>query len=75
MRDREPGEGQQLLSAVTQHPLEGGELAAQHLGDDVQLLMHMGGVGLGEDGADGRGDHLRGALGDLGEDVVEEVKP
>jgi hypothetical protein len=37
--------------------------------------VDVGGVGLGEDGADGRGDHLRGALGDLGEHVAEEVDP
>ena len=37
--------------------------------------MHMLGVVLGEDGADGRGDHLRGALGDLGQDIAEEVDP
>jgi hypothetical protein len=56
--DRERGEGQQLGSGVTQHPLELGELPSQHPGDDIQLLMDMVSVGLGEDGADGRGHHL-----------------
>jgi hypothetical protein len=58
VRHREAGEGQQLLGAVTQHGLELGELAAQHPRDHVQLLMDVGGIGLGEDRADGRGDHL-----------------
>ena len=58
MVDRKRGKGQQLLGAVAQHDLELGELAPEHPGDHVQLLMDMGSVGLGEDRADGRGDHL-----------------
>jgi hypothetical protein len=72
---REGGEGQQLRSSVAEHDLEFGELTAQHPGDHVQLFVDMGGIGLGEDGADGGGDHLGRALGDLGEHVAEEVKP
>jgi hypothetical protein len=56
--DREAGEGQELFGVVAQHGLELGELPSQHAGDHVQLVVDMGGVGLGEDGADGRGDHL-----------------
>jgi hypothetical protein len=37
--------------------------------------MDVGGVGLGEDGADGRGHHLGRALGDLSQDISEEVDP
>ena len=37
--------------------------------------MDVGGVGLGEDGPDGRGDHLGRALGHLGEHVAQEVDP
>jgi hypothetical protein len=61
--DREGGEGQQVLGGVTQHRLELGELAAQHPRDHLKLLVDVGGVGLGEDGADGGGDHLGRALG------------
>jgi hypothetical protein len=39
-----------------------GELAAQHVGDHVQLLAHMVGVTLGEDRADGGRHHLGRAL-------------
>jgi hypothetical protein len=46
-------------SALSRASSRAWELAAQHPGDHVQLLMDMGGVGLGEDRADRRGDHLR----------------
>jgi hypothetical protein len=59
MGDRECGEGEQVLGAVAQHPLELGELAAQHSSDHVELVVDVGGVGLGEDGADGGRHHLR----------------
>jgi hypothetical protein len=58
MAGREGGEGEQVLGAIAQHRLELGELAAEHPGDDVELVMHVGGVRLSEDGPDGRGDHL-----------------
>jgi hypothetical protein len=48
-------------------------LAAEHAGDDVELLVDVPGVGLGEDGADGGGDHLGVPLRDLSEDVTQEV--
>ncbi len=54
--------------------LDLGELAPEHCGDDFELVAHVPGVGLGEDRAD-RGDHLSGALGDLGEHVANEVHP
>jgi hypothetical protein len=71
--DRERREGQQLLGVVAEHRLQLGELAAQHPGDDVQLLVDVGGVRLGEDGADGGGDHLRRASWYAGEHVAQEV--
>jgi hypothetical protein len=40
VRHREGGEGQQVLGGVTQQHLQLGELAAQHPGDDVELVMH-----------------------------------
>jgi hypothetical protein len=70
--DRKRGEGQQILGAVAQHALELGELSAQHPRDDLELVLDVGGVGLGEDGADGRGDHFRRALGHAGQHVAEE---
>lgn len=36
--------------------------SGEHPGDDVPLLMYVGGVGLGENGADDRGHHLGRAL-------------
>jgi hypothetical protein len=56
--DREGGEGEQVGSGVTQHRLELGELASQHPGDDIKLIVDVGGIRLGEDGSDGRRDHL-----------------
>jgi hypothetical protein len=50
-------------------------IAVPASGDDVELVVDVSGVRLGEDGPDGRGDHLGRALGDLGEDVSEEVDP
>jgi hypothetical protein len=73
--DWKQGEGQQLLGAVAQHALELGGLAAQDPSDHLELLADVGGVGLGEAGADGGGDHLRGALGHAGEYAAEEVDP
>jgi hypothetical protein len=40
-------------------------LAAEHAGDDLQLLADLGRAGLGEDAAEGGGDHL-GGPGDSG---------
>jgi hypothetical protein len=75
MRDREGGEGEQVLGAVAQHPLELGELPSQHPSDDVELVVDVGGVGLGEDRSDGGRDHLGRALGHLGEHVAGAMKP
>jgi hypothetical protein len=58
VRDGECGEGEQVLGVVAQHGLELGELAAEHAGDDVELVLDVGSVRLGEDGPDGRGHHL-----------------
>ena len=58
MAGREAGEGEQVLGAVAQHGLQLGELASEHPGDDVELVLYVGGVRLREDGTDGRGDHL-----------------
>jgi hypothetical protein len=51
------------------------ELPAQHAGDDVELGAHVLGVGLGEDRADCRGDHLGVALRNSGQHVAHEVDP
>ena len=41
------------------------ELAAGHASDDAELLAGLRRAGRGDDGADGRGDHLRRARGHL----------
>jgi hypothetical protein len=66
VRDREIGEGSDVLGDLARHRFELGQLAAEHAGDGVELLADMLGVWLGEDGADRRGDHLGGSLGHLG---------
>lgn len=75
MGDGERGEGEQFGLGVTQHGLDVAELATEHAGDHVELIVHVGGVGLGEDGTDRGGDHFRGALGDPGQDVAQKVRP
>jgi hypothetical protein len=54
----EAGEGQQVGGGVAEHGLQLGELAAQHARDAVELVVDVGCIRLGEDGPDGRGDHL-----------------
>jgi hypothetical protein len=56
--DREGREGGQVLTGVKQHGGHGRELGRQHGGDLVDLLDDLSASGLGEDGADRRGDHL-----------------
>nr|WP_042791754.1 hypothetical protein [Mycobacterium avium] len=58
MQDREIGECGDVVGGLAQHRFDLGQLAAEHAGDGVELLSHMFGVGLGEDGADRCGDHL-----------------
>jgi hypothetical protein len=72
---RERGERGHIAGGVQEHRFDLGELPAGHARDDLQLLADLGRAGLGEDGPDGRGDHLRGPFTDLGQDVAQEVKP
>ena len=53
VRHREIGEGGDVVGGLTQHGFDPAQLAAEHTGDGVELLTHMLGVGLGEDGSDG----------------------
>jgi len=71
----EGGEGGEVVLGVQEHPFDLGELCAEHVGDRVELMADGVLVGLGEDGADGRGDHLRSVLGDHAEDIAQEMKP
>ena len=48
---------------VAEHLLDIAQLLAEHRGDDLELLVDVLGVGLGEDGADRCGDHLGVAIG------------
>jgi hypothetical protein len=59
---REVGEGEEVLGGGAQHLFHGGELPAEH-GEDLPLVADHVGLGLGEDGADRGGDHLRRTLG------------
>src|SRR5215470_15682251 len=59
--------------AWSEHRRDGRVLGLQEAGDDVDLGAHELGGGLGEDGADGGGDHLPGVFGDPGGDVALEV--
>jgi len=73
--DGKVGEGGDVVGRVVQHGFDPEELAAEHPGDYLQLLADLCRAGLGEDGADGRGGHLRGALWDLGQDIGQEEDP
>ena len=65
-------DGQMLFLA--QHGFRFGELAAEHGGDDLELVADVDRAGLGEDGADRRRDHLGMAFGHLRENVAQEMK-
>ena len=60
-------------TAASRSTTHDGMPSAPHGGDDAELLADLGRAWLGEDGPDGRGDHLCRAFGDLGEDVAQEV--
>ena len=60
---------------VAEHLRDLGELLAEHRRDDLELLVDVLGVGLGEDRADRGGDHLGVALRDDREHVAHEVDP
>jgi hypothetical protein len=62
-----------LRRSVAEHALDPGELPAEHAGDQVELGVHVFGVGLGEDGANGGGDHLAVAAGHPGQHVAHEM--
>ena len=73
--DREASEREEVFFRVVEH---GGDLrvgALEHAGDLVELGPHVWRVGLGEDRADDRGDHVLGALGHDREHVAHEVDP
>ena len=75
MPGRESGECEDVFPGVAEHR---GDLRmgfGEHPGDLVELGVHVCGVGLGESGADDRGDHFLGALGHGCQDVAHEVHP
>jgi lambda repressor-like predicted transcriptional regulator len=45
VRDRERGEGGDVVGGLMQHGLDLGELAAEHAGDDIELVGDLGGPG------------------------------
>ena len=62
-----PAKAVMSSAGLVEHRLHLRELAAEHVGDDLQLPADGCGRGLGEDGPDCRGDHLRRSLGHLGQ--------
>lgn len=72
MRDGEVRERGDVVLGVAELSLDLGELPAEHGRDDVELVAHVIGR-QGVDRADRGGDHLCGALGDLRQDVAQEV--
>jgi hypothetical protein len=71
----EGGEGEKVVTGVAHHLLDLGQLPAQHRHNGLELLDYVGGVGLGEDGADRGGHHLGVAAGHLGEHIAQEMHP
>ncbi|MCU1632884.1 MAG: hypothetical protein JWM61_1536, partial [Micrococcaceae bacterium] len=53
---------QRVVSRLGEHGRYLTKLTADHADDDIQLGVHVFDAGLGEDGANGGGGHLRGAL-------------
>lgn len=69
----EVSEGGQVDLGLTQQVRDGGELPGEQVRDHLDLLADFLLPGLGEDRADGRGDHLGVSFGDLGQGVAHEV--
>ena len=67
---RERSEGQQVFFGFEYHPLDFGDLPAEQTCDDIGLLGHVRGVGLGEVRADRCGDQLGVALGHDSENIA-----
>ena len=65
----------QVGLGLEEHLGDGGKLAGEHVGDEVDVRADLSLAGLGEDRADRRGDHLVVAFADLGQDVAHEVDP
>jgi hypothetical protein len=74
VRHGEPAEGEEVFGGVAEHGGDVGELGLEHVGDSSSWEDVVG-FGLGEDRADGGGDHLGGGFGDPGEDVAHEMHP
>ena len=71
----EGGEGEHLGLGVVHQRADLGERGGELVADLSQVAATVGGVGLGEDGAEHRGDHVLVGLGDQGEQVAGEVDP
>ena len=70
---REAGEGEQVGPGLLEQRRRFGEARLELVDDPGVLLVHRGGVGLGEDRAHHRRDEALGALGHAGEQVAHEV--
>jgi hypothetical protein len=69
----EVGERGDLFTGPAQHVGHDREFWFEHRRDDLDLGPDQRPGGLGEDGADRRGDHLGVALGDLGQHLSHEM--
>jgi len=72
---RERREGEKVMLGIAEHRCDLRMRAAQHRGDLGELGVDVLSVGLGEDGADDRGDHVLGPFRHDGEDVAHEMHP
>ena len=72
---RERREGEKVMLGIAEHRCDLRMRAAQHRGDLGELGVDVLSVGLGEDGADDRGDHVLGPFRHDGEVVAHEMHP
>jgi len=75
VRGRERGVGEQVGLHLLEPVGDGGRVGAELIDDCTQLQRRCGGVGLDEDRADQRGDHLPVAVVRGGEQVPHRVHP
>jgi hypothetical protein len=75
VRRWDAGEGQQVLAGVGQRRLDGGDLLAEHRGDDVELGADVPGVGLGTMRCGMARRPCRCRPGHPGQGVVHDVDP
>ncbi len=73
MFGREPTEREDVGAGIVQHCGDLRVRALEHPGDLIELGLDVSRVGLGEDGADDRGNHVLAGTRDDGEHISHEV--